>query len=163
MAVELAKCLKLVAPSNMGAEQQTVWLAAAVDALEDIRPQEVAHISAEIRRSATRTAQIVPMIAELVAKRRARPISTDTGKPAEYKIHDEAQKRRAKSRTQDDVQAASDWEREQLSANGYHVRPLAKPLTTHELANLTPQMLALGLSKGFLERRGGQVFETATG
>jgi hypothetical protein len=50
LASELAKCLKLVAPAGMGAEQQTVWLHAAVDALEDIRASEVAAVSAEIAR-----------------------------------------------------------------------------------------------------------------
>jgi hypothetical protein len=56
----------------MGAEQQTVWLHAAVDALEDIRASEVAAVSAELRRTVTRPAQIVPEIARLVAERRKR-------------------------------------------------------------------------------------------
>jgi ribose 1,5-bisphosphokinase PhnN len=80
LAGEVAKCLKLVAPSNMGAEQQTVWLHAAVDALEDIRPAEVAAISAELRRSVTRPAQIVPEIARLVHEKRQRSNVTGDGK-----------------------------------------------------------------------------------
>lgn len=76
MATELAKCLKLVASANMGAEQQTVWLAAAVDALENIRAAEIAAISAELRRTVTRPAQIVPEIAKLVAERRRQPQGT---------------------------------------------------------------------------------------
>jgi hypothetical protein len=68
---ELAKMLSLVAPSSMTADQQTVWLASAVDALEDIRADEVRHVSAEVRRSITRHNQIVPEIAKLVAERRA--------------------------------------------------------------------------------------------
>jgi hypothetical protein len=63
----------------MGAEQQTVWLHAAVDALEDIRPAEVAAISAELRRSVTRPAQIVPEIARLVAEKRRRSAFAGSG------------------------------------------------------------------------------------
>jgi hypothetical protein len=72
LAAEIAKCLKLVASATMNAEQQTVWLHSAVDALEGIRPSEVAAISAELRRSVTRPAQIVPEVARLVAERRKR-------------------------------------------------------------------------------------------
>lgn len=81
LAGELAKCLKLVAPASMAAEHQTVWLHAAVDALQDIRANEVADVSAEIRRTATRPAQIVPMIAELVAKKRSRATSSIGRRP----------------------------------------------------------------------------------
>ena len=41
LTLELAKCLKLVAPITMSADAQMVWLQAAVDALEDIRADEV--------------------------------------------------------------------------------------------------------------------------
>lgn len=64
--------LALVAPSTMTAEQQTLWLAAAVDALQDIRADEVAKVSAEVRRSVQRHNQIVPKIADLVAENRKR-------------------------------------------------------------------------------------------
>jgi hypothetical protein len=70
LTVELAKILGLVAPVSMSADQQTLWLASAVDALEGIRASEVEVVSAEIRRSVTRTSQIVPEIARLVADRR---------------------------------------------------------------------------------------------
>lgn len=63
--------LTLVAPSSMTADQQTLWLASAVDALEDIRADEVAHVSAEVRRSVTRHNQIVPEISKRVAELRA--------------------------------------------------------------------------------------------
>jgi hypothetical protein len=63
--------LALVAPSTMSAEQQTLWLAAAVDSLEDIRADEVHKVSAEVRRSVQRHNQIVPKLAELVARNRA--------------------------------------------------------------------------------------------
>lgn len=72
MTIELAKMLALVAPISMTVEQQELWLRAAVDSLEDIRPQEVVAISAELRRSVTRPSQIVPEIARLVAEKRKR-------------------------------------------------------------------------------------------
>ncbi len=68
--IELVKILSLVAPITMSADQQTAWLASAMDALADIRPQEVAEISMEVRRTVTRPSQIVPEIAKLVAEKR---------------------------------------------------------------------------------------------
>ena len=68
--IELAKMLALVAPTSMTTEQQEMWLRAAVDALDDIRPDEIRHVSAEVRRTVTRHNQIVPEIATLVAERR---------------------------------------------------------------------------------------------
>jgi hypothetical protein len=70
VTIELAKMLALVAPSSMTAEQQEMWLRAAIDALDDIRADEVRHVSAEVRRSVTRHNQIVPEISRLVAERR---------------------------------------------------------------------------------------------
>lgn len=70
----------------MGAEQQTVWLHAAVDALEDIRASEVAAISPELRRSVTRPAQIVPEIARLVSEKRRGSLRTSDERP-ESKLH----------------------------------------------------------------------------
>ena len=72
LTTELGKMLGLVAPITMSADQQTVWLASAVDALRDIRPDEVAAVSLEVRRTVTRPSQIVPEIARLVAEKRAR-------------------------------------------------------------------------------------------
>jgi hypothetical protein len=72
LMLELAKSLKLVAPITMTADAQMVWLQAAVDALEGIRADEVASISAELRRTVTRPSQIVPEIAKLVAEKRKR-------------------------------------------------------------------------------------------
>jgi hypothetical protein len=74
LMLELAKCLKLVAPISMSADAQMVWLQAAVDALEGIHAHEVAAISAELRRSVTRPSQIVPEIARLVTKSASVPI-----------------------------------------------------------------------------------------
>jgi hypothetical protein len=79
LMLELAKCLKLVAPITMSADAQMVWLQAAVDALEGIHAQEVASISAELRRSVTRPAQIVPEIARLVAEKRRRSAFAGSG------------------------------------------------------------------------------------
>lgn len=62
--------LGLVAPSSMTVDQQTLWLASAVDALDGIRASEVAAVSAEVRRSVKRHNDIVPEIAKLVAERR---------------------------------------------------------------------------------------------
>jgi hypothetical protein len=72
LTIELGKMLALVAPSSMTLEQQEIWLCAAVDALQDIRPAEVAEISAEVRRSVTRHNQIVPAITDRVAELRKR-------------------------------------------------------------------------------------------
>lgn len=62
--------LTLVAPSSMTADQQTLWLASAVDALDGIRASEVQKVSAEIRRSITRHNQLVPAVCEAVAELR---------------------------------------------------------------------------------------------
>lgn len=72
LRIELAKMLGLVAPITMSADQCTVWLASAEDALKDIRVSEVAEVSMEVRRTVTRPSQIVPEIAKLVAEKRAR-------------------------------------------------------------------------------------------
>jgi hypothetical protein len=72
LSTELAKMLSLVAPVTMSADQQALWIASAVDALQDIRASEVADVSMEVRRSVTRPSQIVPEIAKLVGEKRAR-------------------------------------------------------------------------------------------
>lgn len=72
LTFELGKMLSLVAPVTMTAEQQTMWLASAVDALRDIRAHEVVEVSLEVRRTVTRPSQIIPEIAKLVAEKRAR-------------------------------------------------------------------------------------------
>jgi hypothetical protein len=71
LSAELAKMLTLVAPVTMSTDQQTLWLASAVDALKEIRPGEVAEVSMEVRRSVARHSQIVPEIARLVAEKRS--------------------------------------------------------------------------------------------
>lgn len=72
LTVQLAKMFALVAPITMSSEQQEIWLRAAVDALQEIRPEEIESVSLEVRRSVTRPSQIIPKIAELVAERRAK-------------------------------------------------------------------------------------------
>lgn len=71
ITVELAKALALVAPITMSTDQQEMWLRAAIDTLYDIRPDELAAVSLQVRKSVTRPSQIVPEIARLVAERRA--------------------------------------------------------------------------------------------
>jgi hypothetical protein len=63
--------LALVAPITMSGDQQTMWISSAVDALDDIRLNEVLAVSLEVRRFATRPSQIVPEIARRVSERRA--------------------------------------------------------------------------------------------
>lgn len=72
LTTELAKMLGLVAPVTMSADQQTLWLASAVEALSGIRASEVIDVSFEVRRTVTRPSQIVPEIARLVSEKRAR-------------------------------------------------------------------------------------------
>lgn len=71
LTLELAKILALVAPVTMSADQQTMWLASAVDTLKDIWANEVAEVSHAVRRNITRHSQIVPEISRLVGEQRA--------------------------------------------------------------------------------------------
>jgi hypothetical protein len=64
--------LGLVAPVTMSADQQTLWLASAMDALRDIRLDEVEKVSMEVRRTVTRPSQIVPEISRLVSELRVK-------------------------------------------------------------------------------------------
>ena len=72
LMLELAKCLKLVAPATMGADAQAVWLQAAADALQGIRADEVQAVSQELRRCVTHHRQIVHEVSRLVDERRKR-------------------------------------------------------------------------------------------
>lgn len=161
LTVELAKMLALVAPTSMSIEQQELWLRAAVDSLEDIRPAEVAAISAELRRSVTRPAQIVPEIAKLVSERRnrSRPNLQPTELGRSWVIAREAQDRRAKARGRVEIEAAWQWERQARLDAGLSVPPIEKPLGRDELANMPAHIAQLGLAYGFLERVDGQLVE----
>jgi hypothetical protein len=161
LTVELAKVLALVAPISMSVEQQELWLRAAVDALEDIRPQEVAAISAELRRTVTRPSQIVPEIAKLVAEKRKRPAYTENDRQglSEFEIDREAQRRRSIARGRDEIEAAWEWERSARGEAGLHVQPIQKPLTAAELNAMPSHIASLGIKYGFLERRNGQLAE----
>ena len=75
VSTELAKMLGLVAPVTMSADQQALWIVSAIDALKGIGADEVAEVSAEVRRTVTRPSQIVPEIARLVALNRERQSS----------------------------------------------------------------------------------------
>jgi hypothetical protein len=165
LAAEVAKCLKLVAPANMGAEQQTVWLHAAVDALQDIHQSEVAAVSAELRRSITRPAQIVPEIARLVSEKRQRANrSSEPTNPlagVERQVDEEARERRQAARGRDQVEAAWRGERSARQDAGLRVEPVAKPFTPYELANMAPAMRSLGLKYGHLIERADGTIEEA--
>lgn len=163
MAVEVAKCLKLVAPATMGADAQLSWIASAVEALEGIRAEEVRNVSVELRRSVTRPAQIVPEIARLVAERRQRQ-SVGTGPDnsqaaAERRINEGFMDRIGRANCQPDVEEASRWERRERLQAGLKVQPLAPPLTRDELDHLPKHIAELGLANGFLERRDGKFYE----
>jgi hypothetical protein len=73
--------LGLVAPVTMSADQQTLWLASAMDAMRDIRLDEIEAVSVEVRRTVSRPSQIVPEIARLVGEKRARRRSIDEAAP----------------------------------------------------------------------------------
>lgn len=164
LAVEVAKMLKLVAPASMAADAQLSWIASAVDALEDIRAAEVKAASAEIRRSVTRPAQIVPEIARLVSERRKRLAQssepTNAAAARERSIEEESRERYAKAVTRDEIEAAWSWEREARKAAGLAVHPLAPPLTCSELDRMPAGMIALGLRLGHLTERDGKLCET---
>jgi hypothetical protein len=161
--LELAKSLKLVAPITMSADAQMVWLQAAVDALEDIRADEVSAISAELRRTVTRPSQIVPEIAKLVAQKRSRSERT-TAVPSPYfaerEITARADEMRAAARKDKrKLSDAFEWERQARVDAGLWVAPYPKPLTRAEIDNMPAHIRQMGLNSGFLEYRGGEVVE----
>lgn len=164
LALELAKCLKLVAPVTMSPDAQMVWLQAAVDALEGIRADEVHAISAELRRSVTRHNQIVPEIAKLVAQRRARTqqnVAPVSPYAAEKAINDEAQRRRGVVSALDKkaLSGIYEWERQARIDAGLHVRPYPKPLSQSELSEMPAHIRKMGFAHGFLKNEGGRVME----
>lgn len=142
----------------MSTEQQELWLRAAADALVDIRPSEVAAISAESRRTVTRPSQIVPEIAKLVAEKRKRPAYSETvPENHEFQIDMEAQRRRGIARTQAEIEDAWAWERSERIKVGLRVAPIEPPFTRAEIDKLAPSMIAMGLKCGALVRRDGQI------
>lgn len=161
LALEVAKCLKLVAPVSMDSAAQLAWIASAVDALEDIRADEVRAISAELRRSVTRHNQIVPEIAKLVSEKRARASRLSSVEPSSklWEIDREAQERRSKAHTQAEIEAAWQWERDARMAAGLYVKPLAPPLSRRELEQMPAHVRDLGIARGLLEYRDGQLVE----
>lgn len=137
LTLELAKMLALVAPSSMTSEQQEIWLRAAVDALEDIRGDEVAKVSAEIRRSITRHNQIVPAIAEKVA---------------------ELRKQRAKEREMQAYRERAAQFPEPLPIE----RKPQTPMTADEIRRLPKWLRDTGLRVGFLKRVGDKIVDAET-
>lgn len=161
LMLELAKCLKLVAPTTMSADSQSVWLQAAVDALDGIRAAEVAAVSLEIRRSVTRVHQIIPEIAKLVHARRAKTSSNTTVSPyfVEKRINGEEQRRRAAAKTQREINEADDWARSERKAARIGFVPYGPPLNAHEIAAMPAHIRQLGLRSGFLKRDGERIVE----
>lgn len=161
--MELAKCLKLVAPITMTADAQMVWLQAACDALEGIRSDEVQAVSAELRRKVTRHSQIVPTIAELVAQKRAR--ASQMSQPqspyfAELEIGRRAQEMRASAKgDKSKLSDAFEWERQARIDAGLHVEPYPKPLSQSEIEALPGNIRSIGLKMGFLRRDGERLVE----
>lgn len=146
----------------MTADDRAAWILAAVDSLEDIRPLEVAAVSAEIRRSITHHRQIVPEIARLVGERRHRSLESapaPKGGLYEFQINHEAQDRRSRARNQAEVEDAATWERNARMDAGLSVPPIAPPLTRSELDAMPQHVAALGLKYGFLKRIDGHLAE----
>jgi hypothetical protein len=165
MALELAKVLKLVAPVSMDDAAQIAWLASAVDALEDIRADEVRAISAELRRSVTRHNQIVPEISKLVAHSSAR--SNQSHSPAspwaaEMEINRRSQELRAIAHgDKRKLSDAFEWERQARVEAGLPVIPYPKPLSANEINEMPAHIREMGLKMGFLTLRNGEVVEAA--
>lgn len=132
LTIELAKMLALVAPTSMSTEQQEIWLRAAIDALEDIRADEVRSVSAEIRRSVTRPAQIVPAIAEKVAAKRA-----------------------SVAKSQRDQAPSQPWEPQTFQCRN------VPPLTADEIEKMPGWLRETGLRIGFLKWSDGQLIDAS--
>lgn len=163
LQLEVAKCLQLVVPASMTADDRAAWILAAVDSLEDIRPIEVASVSAEVRRLVTHPRQIVPEIARLVDEKRKRARNSappPQGGRYAFEIEREAQDRRSRARNQAEVEAAARWERTARLDAGLSVPPTEPPLSRLELGNMPQHIASLGMKYRFLERRDGQLFET---
>jgi hypothetical protein len=72
LTVELAKMLGLVAPVTMSADQQTLWLASAVETLGNISAAELREVSVQVRQTAKWPSEIVPEVSRLVRELRER-------------------------------------------------------------------------------------------
>lgn len=136
LATELAKMLGLVAPITMSADQQTLWLASAVEALGDAAAAEVAAVSVDVRCTVTRPSQIVPEVARLIGELRDREAERQSSEyrrnlPAGPPIHKHVMDRDRSQFT------ASDWQElnEHLERMGSAVRyrPDGSKCTANEL------------------------------
>lgn len=161
LSIEVAKCLQLVVPASMTADDRAAWIQAATDSLEDIRADEVAAVSAEVRRTVTNIRQIVPEIAKLVSDRRRRLRDGSTAGPAnpEWAIDREAQRRRGMAKSRSEIEDAAQWERQARLDAGLAVPPHQPPLSQSELATMPQHIAKLGLAYGFLEKRDGKLVE----
>lgn len=148
----------------MNADQQALWLASAVEALEGIRGAEVSAVSMEIKRSISHHQKIVPEIARLVSERRGRAnrsASPTSPFAAEMAINEESVRRRAKAHgNRQAINEVYEWERQARADAGLHVPPREPPLSRDELDNMAPHVRQMGIGGGFLEYREGRVCET---
>jgi hypothetical protein len=147
-----------MAPASMNADQQALWLASAVEALEGIRAAEVAAIALEIRRSVTHHQKIVPEIARLVASRRAHKSDAPPSPYAsEMSIAREGTHRRAQAKNQQEIEAAAEWERQKRIEKGLRVPPREPALSAAEITKLSPTFVRMGLKCGALAYRDGKL------
>jgi hypothetical protein len=146
----------------MDSQGQLAWLASAADALEGISAQEIAHVSVEVRRSITRPSQIVPEIVKLVSEKRARASRSSVEQSpfsAEREINEKARERRAKARSQRDIEQAFEWERDARFRANLSFMPKQPPLNRRELSAMPAHIRAMGINGGFLKRDGELVVE----
>jgi hypothetical protein len=146
----------------MTVDDRAAWILSAVDSLGDIRASEVKGVSAEVRRSVTRHSQIVPEIVRLVVYNRAnahRSQAPQSPYSAEMAINQEAELRRKAACGRDEIEAAFEWERAARNAARLSVRAPEPPFRAQELENMSPEIVALGMKLGFMNRQGKNVVE----
>lgn len=162
IAVTLAEMLAIVAPTSMSIDQQTVFLQAALKALDSlgINAEEVAAVAPQVIAKVVRHQQIVHEISDAVHEKRARKFSPPGAKASpRYWIDAEAQIRRGQARTKEEIEDAFQWERNRLIEAGLHVEPLQPPLTRHELDDMPAATASLGIKYGYLRRVDGKLVE----
>jgi len=176
--------LAIVAPTSMSIDQQTVFLQAALKALDSlgINAEEVAFVAPQVIAKVVRHQQIIHEISEAVSAKRARnqrisdsdwhrdseplrkrPVMDRRGEPMTAAETDELNR---------ELERVGAFARYRMDGSRYHVMTgeelprtrTAKtrrndPLTESELAALRPDLVSLGLKHGFLERVGGRLYE----
>ena len=80
----------------------------------------------------------------------------------ELAIDTEARNRMLAAKTQAQIDAAQEWEREAKRAAGLDYRPAAQPLTAAEISRLPDDVVSTGLKHGFLRRaHDGRIVDSA--